>query len=104
MINQTRNISYFYELAVIQVGAKLFRMNRPIPYRIDFYEGESYLANDELGIFCHVDKHSNALGELRQELIYTLEEYGLELDELLTRDAIELKHSINRYFSEVLNN
>ena len=77
-----------------------YRMLRPLPYHIEKTVDGEYLVNSELGIYLHMDKDIDLDKELLEELVFIYEEYGLESDDNLTSDGIELKKSILKYLVE----
>lgn len=75
-------------------------MTRPLSYEIITTEDGQYLVNSDLDLYIYLSSDINLSEELLENIVFIYEEYGLEDDDNLTSDGIELKNTIREYFVE----
>lgn len=92
--------SMFLQASSITRGDRKYRMLLPLPYHIEKTVYGEYLVNLELDLYMYIDKDIDLNKELLEDLVFIYEEYGLESDDNLTLDGIELKKSILKYLVE----
>lgn len=99
--DSSTSLNLFLAHNIISIQNRMFKMIRPLSYRVYTDSDAYFLHNKELGILIPIYDVINFSEVLLEHLIHLYVEYGLEEDNHLTSNALGLKHSTLSYLTEV---